>query len=157
MHQLHHSMARVDVAGFAILHPLDILSLTLLSILVTVGLLGLDPNAAALVGLYGAIAALVQHLNIKTPQWLEWFMQRPKAHMQHHEYGVHAGNYSDLPLLDKLFGTYRAPTPTPPARYGFDATAEGRWGAMLAGVDVNDGKGPLETNQWATGTVSRRQ
>ena len=145
MHQLHHSMARVDAAGFAILHPLDILSLTLLSIAVTVGILGLDPDAAALVGLYGAIAALAQHLNIKTPEWLEWFMQRREAHLQHHEYGVHAGNYSDLPLLDKLFGTYRAPAAVPSARYGFDAAAEGRWGAMLAGVDVNAAVTKLDT------------
>lgn len=144
LHQLHHSAPRVDAAGFTLSHPLDVAAQSTLSIFVTVGLLGLAPEAAGLVGLYTAIAALVQHLNVHTPRWLEWFMQRPEAHQRHHEYGVHAGNYADWPVWDKLFGTYRAPSTTP-LRYGFDLAAEQRWPAMLAGVDVNAGAPPLET------------
>ena len=36
-------------------------------------------------------------------------MQRPEAHAVHHERGVHAFNYSDFPLWDVLFGTFKNP------------------------------------------------
>ncbi|MES1263203.1 MAG: sterol desaturase family protein, partial [Peristeroidobacter soli] len=98
--------------------------------------------AAALVGLYAAVAELVQHLNIRTPRRLEWIMQRPEAHQRHHEFGQHAGNYADWPVWDKLFGTYRAPAAAP-LRYGFDAAASRRIGAMLLFVDVNRGTAPI--------------
>lgn len=138
-HQLHHSPARVDVSGFAFGHPLDIAVSSVLSLAVLVGMLGLHPDAVALVGFYSACAALIQHTNMKTPKWLEVFFQRPEAHARHHEFGQHAGNYADWPLWDKLFGTYRAPA-TQPLRYGFEPFASKRIGAMLMFVDVNDKK-----------------
>jgi len=136
VHQMHHSPHRVDVAGFAFSHPFDLAAATLLNTVVSVGVLGLHPQAAAMVGLYVAVAALMQHANLRTPRYLEWLMQRPEAHARHHEYGQHAGNYADWPMLDKLFGTYRAPA-SQPLRYGFDDRATRRMPAMLAGVDVN--------------------
>ncbi len=142
LHQLHHSPRRVDVSGFAYGHPFDIAASGLLSIALLAGVLGLHPDAAALVGLYSASVALVQHLNLRTPGWLEWFMQRPEAHVRHHEYGQHAGNYADWPLWDKLFGTYRAPAPQA-LRHGFDAVAAARIDAMLLGRDVNRDATPL--------------
>lgn len=134
-HQMHHSPARMDVSGFAFTHPLDIVVTALASLAVNVGVLGLAPGAAALVGLHGAVAAVLQHTNVRTPRRIEWLFQRPEAHARHHEYGQHAGNYADWPVWDKLFGTYRAPAPV--ERYGFAAPAARRIGAMLAGVDVN--------------------
>jgi sterol desaturase/sphingolipid hydroxylase (fatty acid hydroxylase superfamily) len=141
-HQLHHSPTRMDISGFPITHPLEIVATGLLSIFITVGVLGLDSKAAALVGLYIVVVAVVQHLNCATPRWLEWFMQRPEAHARHHEYGEHAGNYADWPVLDKLFGTYRAPpTQGSMLRYGFDQAAAKRIPSMLLWKDVNrDGK-----------------
>jgi sterol desaturase/sphingolipid hydroxylase (fatty acid hydroxylase superfamily) len=136
LHQLHHSALRVDISGFSYTNPLELALQTILALGVNVWLLGLHPQAAALVGLYSAIAALVQHLNVRTPGALEWIMQRPEAHVRHHEYAVHAFNYADWPVWDKLFGTYRAPTSVTP-RVGFDQRAAQRVGAMLLGVDVN--------------------
>ena len=81
-------------------------------------------------------AELVQHLNIRTPRWLEWIMQRPEAHQRHHEFGQHAGNYADWPVWDKLLGTYSAPAQSP-LEYGFTETASRRYGAMLLCLDVN--------------------
>jgi sterol desaturase/sphingolipid hydroxylase (fatty acid hydroxylase superfamily) len=52
----------------------------------------------------------------------------------HHQAGLHAYNYSDLPLWDALFGTLRNPRRWS-ERCGFGA-AEHRLGEMLAGVDV---------------------
>jgi sterol desaturase/sphingolipid hydroxylase (fatty acid hydroxylase superfamily) len=142
LHQLHHSPRRVDAAGFAFAHPFDVIAQTVLSLVVMIGVLGLDTRAVALVGLYAAIAELVQHLNVGTPRWLEWFMQRPEAHQRHHEFGQHAGNYADWPVWDKLFGTYRAPA-TAPLAYGFEEAATRRVGAMLACLDVNSAAAPI--------------
>lgn len=142
LHQLHHSPMRVDVAGFAYAHPSDVMVQTVLTLGVLIGILGLHPAAAALVGLYAAVAELVQHLNVRTPRALEWIMQRPEAHQRHHEFGQHAGNYADWPVWDKLFGTYRAPASAPLA-YGFDPSAARRVGAMLLFVDVNRGTAPI--------------
>lgn len=136
LHQLHHSPARVDVSGFAFGHPFDIVAAVTLNLMVLVGVLGLHPQAVALIGLYSACVALIQHVNVTTPRWMEWFMQRPEAHVRHHEFGQHAGNYADWPVWDKLFGTYRPPVTTP-LRYGFAPPAMRRIGAMLAFVDVN--------------------
>src|SRR5690349_7597100 len=142
LHQLHHSPTRVDAAGFAFAHPFDIITQTVISLVVMIGVLGLDTRAVALVGLYTAIAELVQHINVRTPRWLEWFMQRPEAHQRHHEFGQHAGNYADWPVWDKLFGTYRAPA-TAPLTYGFEDAATRRIGAMLACIDVNRAAAPI--------------
>ena len=54
----------------------------------------------------------------------------------HHEYGVHAWNYSDFPLWDMIFGTFRNPESWE-GRAGFDAEASRRIGAMLLFQDVN--------------------
>lgn len=142
LHQLHHSPNRVDAAGFAFAHPFDMTAQTVLSLVVMIGVLGLDTRAVALVGLYSAIAELVQHFNLRTPRALEWLMQRPEAHQRHHEFGQHAGNYADWPVWDKLFGTYRAPADSA-LRYGFEDAAARRFGAMLACIDVNRTSAPI--------------
>lgn len=142
LHQLHHSPKRVDAAGFAVAHPFDMIVQTFLQISLLIGVLGLAPAAAALVGLYAAIAELVQHLNVRTPRWIEWIVQRPEAHQRHHEFGQHAGNYADWPVWDKLLGTYRAPADAP-LPYGFGDTASRRIGAMLLCVDVNRAEAPI--------------
>lgn len=49
---------------------------------------------------------------------------------------MHGYNYSDLPLWDWVFGTFRNPA-TWEGETGFDPPADRRYGAMLAFVDVN--------------------
>jgi hypothetical protein len=48
---------------------------------------------------------------------------------------VHAYNYSELPIIDLAFGTFRNP-PRFEGRCGFGADREQRLGALLAGRDV---------------------
>ena len=79
------------------------------SVVVMVFILGLDPAAMAIAGYLGAFCAMFQHWNMHTPAWVDWFIQRPEAHCQHHELGVHAFNYGNLTLWDRLFGTFRNP------------------------------------------------
>ena len=50
--------------------------------------------------------------------------------------GVHRGNFSDWPLWDKVFGTYRAPVEEP-IRVGFDRAGLAEQLKMLAFIDIN--------------------
>jgi sterol desaturase/sphingolipid hydroxylase (fatty acid hydroxylase superfamily) len=100
------------------------------------------PRAAAIVGTLSALYGMVQHLNVRTPRWLALIVQRPEAHCLHHERGVHARNYSDLPLWDWVFGTYANPR-TFAGDVGFDAPADRRIAAMLGFRDVNGPAAPL--------------
>jgi sterol desaturase/sphingolipid hydroxylase (fatty acid hydroxylase superfamily) len=135
-HQIHHSPQRVDISGSALFHPFEMVMQVLMQLFVTVIVLGLDPLAAALVGVIAALAGIFQHWNVHTPRWLGVLIQRPEAHCEHHRKGVHAHNYGDLPVWDMLFGTFRNP-----ANYigecGFEAPADRRLLAMLALQDVN--------------------
>jgi sterol desaturase/sphingolipid hydroxylase (fatty acid hydroxylase superfamily) len=136
VHQLHHSPTRVDIAGSVFFHPVEGLAGPLLGLGVSAFLLGLDPRAAAIASFAMIFCSTFQHWNVRTPRWLGWFIQRPEAHCIHHEYGVHAWNYSNLPLWDMVFGTFRSPAAWE-GRAGFDEPASRRIGAMLLFADVN--------------------
>ncbi len=136
MHQLHHSAERIDVAGSAVLHPFELVVRSSITAGITV-LLGLSPLGAALVGLVGVQLAMFEHLNLRTPRWLGYLIQRPEAHSVHHARGVHAYNYGSMPVWDLVFGTFRNPvTFTGPA--GFWDGASRRILPMLAGRDVSE-------------------
>jgi len=136
-HQIHHSPQRVDMSGAALFHPLETVAFLLIGAVVTTLVLGLDPVAAALTGYIAAFYGYFQHMNIRTPQWLGYIIQRPEAHCIHHQRDVHAYNYGDLPIWDLLFGTFRNPAGFE-GEVGFDQSATKRLGAMLAFVDVNE-------------------
>jgi sterol desaturase/sphingolipid hydroxylase (fatty acid hydroxylase superfamily) len=133
-HQMHHSAERLDMAGAVYFHPFDI-ALQAAPPAVAAVLLGLSPDAAALAGYIGFFYGMFQHLNVRTPVWLGYLIQRPEAHSVHHARGVHAYNYGNLPLWDLLFGTFRNPA-TFTAQAGFWDGASKRVAAMLAGRDV---------------------
>ncbi len=138
-HQLHHGVARVDIASAMIFHPVDVavqVTMTLLAGL----LLGATPEAAAVAGGIGFFIALFQHWNIATPRWVGLIIQRPEAHMLHHERDVHARNFGDMPVWDMIFGTYSNPLRADVA-VGFAPEAMRRWLAMIACIDVNKGSG----------------
>jgi sterol desaturase/sphingolipid hydroxylase (fatty acid hydroxylase superfamily) len=139
-HQLHHGVARVDVASSFIFHPVDTFIQAFWTLLAAV-LLGASPWAAALAGVIGAWLAFYQHWNIDTPRWTGWLIQRPEAHMLHHEFNVHARNFGDMPVWDMLFGTYENPARADDVRVGFEPERMKRWLAMVAFVDVNETKG----------------
>jgi sterol desaturase/sphingolipid hydroxylase (fatty acid hydroxylase superfamily) len=136
LHQLHHSAPRLDIGGALLFHPFEMAAYTLIQVGVLVLVLGIDPVAAALVGYVSAFYGIFQHLNVRTPRWLGFVIQRPESHGHHHQIGVHARNYGDLPLWDLVFGTF-----SNPARFdggvGFGGDANRRVAAMLAGRDVS--------------------
>ncbi|WP_309662148.1 sterol desaturase family protein [Sphingomonas sp.] len=135
-HQLHHGVARVDISSAFIFHPFDIFVQGVAAALLAAGLLHVTAYAAAWAGLWGFMVALYQHWNIRTPAWSGWIIQRPEAHMLHHERDVHARNFGDMPLWDRIFGTYAAPVERP-IELGFLPERSRRWLAMAMMVDVN--------------------
>jgi sterol desaturase/sphingolipid hydroxylase (fatty acid hydroxylase superfamily) len=108
-HQMHHSAERVDIWGALYFHPFDTLGFTFVGSLALVLGFGVSADAAIVVNLLATFYGLFQHANIKTPHWLGYIIQRPESHSAHHERGVHARNYSDLPLWDMIFGTFHNP------------------------------------------------
>jgi sterol desaturase/sphingolipid hydroxylase (fatty acid hydroxylase superfamily) len=132
-HQVHHSAESVDAFGAYYLHPLDAVLFTTWAVLVFFPLLGLSPEAGAIASAFLAFNAAFQHANIRTPRWLGYLVQRPESHGVHHGRGVHRYNYSDLPLWDMVFGTFRNPgARETPVSAGFYRGGSERLAAMLA-------------------------
>lgn len=136
MHQLHHGAKRVDLAGAYFAHPLEIVAKVGLATLVTAWLLGLPPLVAALVSVFTATTSMFQHTNITTPRWLGYIVQRPESHCLHHEYRIHARNYSDLPLWDLVFGSFHNPHLFD-GKVGYQLQSGPRVADMLLMRDVN--------------------
>ena len=108
-HQMHHSAERVDIWGALYFHPFDTLGFTFVGSLMLVLGVGIGAEAAIIINLVATFMGLLQHANIRTPRWLGYLIQRPESHSYHHERGVHARNYGDLPLFDIIFGTFHNP------------------------------------------------
>ena len=53
--------------------------------------------------------AFFPHTNIKTPEWVGYFIQRPEGHVLHHARELKRVNYGDFPIWDMLFGTWVNP------------------------------------------------
>jgi sterol desaturase/sphingolipid hydroxylase (fatty acid hydroxylase superfamily) len=138
LHQTHHSAERVDIWGAMYFHPLDTAAFTLLGSVILVGVVGVVPEAALIAGSVAWALAIFQHANVETPRWLGYLVARPESHSRHHERGVHAGNYSDLPIWDIVFGTFDNP-PTWHGKAGFYAGGSGRMLDLLVGRDVSTG------------------
>lgn len=108
-HQMHHSPERLDIPSAFYTGPWDTLMFTLIGSVSFVLILGLSAEAATIGVLFLTFLSLFQHSNIKTPVWLGYFIQRPESHSIHHERGVHRYNYSDFPIYDIIFGTFKNP------------------------------------------------
>jgi sterol desaturase/sphingolipid hydroxylase (fatty acid hydroxylase superfamily) len=105
---MHHSAERLDSYGAFYFSPLDMVGFTLLSS-VSLTVLGLGAQAVTYFLYATLFLAVFQHINVRTPRWLGYIVQRPESHSVHHARGIHQFNYSDLPLFDILFGTFRNP------------------------------------------------
>jgi sterol desaturase/sphingolipid hydroxylase (fatty acid hydroxylase superfamily) len=135
-HQFHHSPQRIEIITSFYKHPFELVVNGVLSSAIVYLLVGLDVKTATLAVTLTGIAELFYHWNVRTPYWVGFFIQRPEAHLVHHQQGLHAYNYGDLPVWDMLFGTYRNPRQWD-ARCGFGEDRELRVGDLLLGRDVN--------------------
>jgi sterol desaturase/sphingolipid hydroxylase (fatty acid hydroxylase superfamily) len=121
----------------------------LVGILVYESLLGLPVEAGVLGALFLTFNAMFQHMGMKTPRWLGYIIQRPESHSVHHGKGIHRYNYSDLPLWDMVFGTFRNPREFQP-EHGFYPGASGRLTEMLTFQDVTSPKQEINNDQAIT-------
>lgn len=138
MHQTHHATRRIDVASSALFHPFELLLQNVLGIALSVFVLGVDPLAAGILGYLAAFMGIFQHLNVRTPSWVALFIHRPEGHCVHHQLNVHAYNYGNITLWDRVFGTFKNPA-TFEGRVGF--AEEPAFGKLLFGRDISGGLG----------------
>jgi sterol desaturase/sphingolipid hydroxylase (fatty acid hydroxylase superfamily) len=108
-HQMHHSAERVDTYGAFYFSPLDMAGFTMLGSLSLSLIVGLSAQAVTVFLFITMFLGIFQHANVNTPRWLGYFVQRPESHTIHHGKGLHRYNYSDLPVFDLMFGTFRNP------------------------------------------------
>jgi sterol desaturase/sphingolipid hydroxylase (fatty acid hydroxylase superfamily) len=135
-HQMHHSAERMDTYGAFYFSPLDMAGFTLLGSLSLSLIVGLSAEAVTVFLFATMFLGIFQHTSIKTPQWLGYFIQRPESHTIHHGKGLHKYNYSDLPIFDIVFGTFRNPK-TYEMDTGFYDGASARVVDMLLCRDVS--------------------
>jgi sterol desaturase/sphingolipid hydroxylase (fatty acid hydroxylase superfamily) len=148
-HQLHHSPARIELVTSFYKHPLEISLNSMISAGLVYLLLGCSVEAGAIYTFLTALAEYFYHLNLRTPHWIGYLLQRPESHRIHHQYRHHTQNFADLPLWDALFGTFRNPAPgAEPTRCGYDDWREDRFDDMLAFRDVHaagtENRAPLQ-------------
>jgi len=106
-HPLHHSPARIEALTSFYKHPIEILADSVLAAAILYLLLGSSLEGALWFNCFAAIGEFFYHANFKSPRWLKYIIQTPELHSVHHELDVHHYNYGDLPIWDRLFGTYR--------------------------------------------------
>jgi sterol desaturase/sphingolipid hydroxylase (fatty acid hydroxylase superfamily) len=133
---MHHSAERLDTFGAFWFSPLDMIGWTAVGSVCLVLVVGVTPQAATILLLSITFLAIFQHANIRTPRWLGYLIQRPESHTIHHGKGIHHYNYSDLPVFDMLFGTFRNPQGFE-VETGFYPGASSRMADMLLFRDLN--------------------
>jgi sterol desaturase/sphingolipid hydroxylase (fatty acid hydroxylase superfamily) len=143
-HQIHHSPSRIELLTSFYKHPVEILSDAVLSALVLYPLLGCSLLGAFWYNFFAGTGEYFYHANVRTPAWLRYFIQTPELHSVHHQLDVHGFNFSDIPIWDRLFGTYKDST-TFVDRCGLPTGAEQKLLAMLAFRDVYFEDPPVRT------------
>lgn len=134
-HQLHHSAERVDAFGAFYFSPFDMIAFTLVGSLALVLGIGISAEATTLYLYVSMFLVIFQHINIKTPKWVGYVIQRPESHSIHHLRGSHRDNYADLPIFDIMFGTFNNPIEFA-KQAGFYDGASSQVGDLLLGKDV---------------------
>lgn len=122
VHMAHHSDLDVDVTTGVRFHPIE----TLISVVVkgaVVALLGAPPIAVLVFEALLNGTSLFNHSNVRVPKALDrllrWVVVTPDMHRIHHSLdGRHTNsNYGfNLPLWDRLMGTYLPESEADPAR-----------------------------------------
>jgi len=134
-HQIHHSPSRIETVTSFYKHPIEQLLDAILSAIIIFQILGCSLEAAYWYTFFAATGEYFYHANIRTYRWMRCFIQTPELHSVHHQLDYHKSNYPDLPIWDRLFGTYRDATDFV-ERCGFPTGAEEKLGKMLVFKDV---------------------
>lgn len=130
-HQMHHSAERVDSFGTFYFSPMDTVGFALVGSISVTLVIGIAPQSVTIFLVFTTFLAMFQHANIRTPQWLGYFIQRPESHCVHHARKVHSKNFSDLPLFDILFGTFENPAKREHEAGFYDGASAKIWDMIL--------------------------
>lgn len=110
LHQVHHSPVRIEVMTSFYKHPLEVLLNSWIITILICPILGLDNETNKWLVVFSALSEFFYHMNVATPYWVGYFMQRPEMHLAHHsEDRQFTCNYGDLPIWDLLGGTWINP------------------------------------------------
>jgi sterol desaturase/sphingolipid hydroxylase (fatty acid hydroxylase superfamily) len=134
-HQIHHSPSRIELLTSFYKHPVEILCDAVLSALVLYPFLGSSLVGAFWYNFFAGTGEYFYHANVRTPRWLRYLIQTPELHSIHHQFNVHSYNFGDIPLWDRMFGTYKDATAFA-ERCGFPSGAEQKLVPMLIFRDV---------------------
>jgi sterol desaturase/sphingolipid hydroxylase (fatty acid hydroxylase superfamily) len=125
-HRVHHSDTLVDVTTAYRQHPGE----TVFRFAFTAApalLLGVTPEAIAIYRTLSGISAVIEHANVKPPEWLDRALRTiivsPILHKVHHsrvaaETDSNYGNI--LSVFDRIFGTFTPAERAASVRYGLD-------------------------------------
>ena len=106
-HQFHHSPERIEVITSFYKHPLEIFSNSVIIAIISYPILGISLEGSAWLTVFSGLGEIFYHMNIKTPYWIGYFIQRPENHCEHHLHDtMDCKNYSDFPIWDMLGGTF---------------------------------------------------
>jgi len=134
-HQIHHSPSRIEILTSFYKHPVEIAVGAFLSAAILFPLLGCSLMGLVWYNFFAATGEFFYHGNYKSPKWLRFFIQTPELHSIHHQLDVHKYNFSDIPIWDRIFGTYKDTTEFSP-QCGFPGSSEERIVDMLVFKDV---------------------
>ncbi|MGX7873544.1 sterol desaturase family protein [Mesorhizobium sp. ORM6] len=122
-HSIHHSVEEMDWLAAFHSHPVDQM-LTKAVALLPVFFLGFSGAAISIYFIIYAGHAMLIHSNVKiTFGPLRWLIASPQFHHWHHagERAAYDKNFAgQLAIIDLLFGTFRVPGSSTPAKYGVD-------------------------------------
>lgn len=135
-HQIHHSPTRIEALTAFYKHPVEMITNSILISAIIFVFFGGSIEAAAWYNVFAVIGEFFYHMNVRTPVWIGWFVQRPEHHSLHHARGIHRYNFADITLWDRLFGTFKEMKDFAPA-CGFDHHREAKLPNMLVWEDVN--------------------
>jgi sterol desaturase/sphingolipid hydroxylase (fatty acid hydroxylase superfamily) len=114
LHRMHHADLDVDVTTGLRFHPVEIL-LSMAIKLAVVTALGVPPVAVLAFEVILNASSLFNHANIRLPdpvdRLLRWVIVTPDMHRVHHSIlreEINSNFGFNIPLWDRLFGTYRA-------------------------------------------------
>jgi sterol desaturase/sphingolipid hydroxylase (fatty acid hydroxylase superfamily) len=114
LHRMHHADLDIDVTTGARFHPIEILLSMLIKVAV-IAALGVPPVAVVVFEVLLNATSMFNHGNVRIAARLErvlrWLVVTPDMHRVHHSIDRRETNSNfgfNLPLWDRLFGTYRA-------------------------------------------------
>jgi len=110
-HQFHHSPERIEVLTSFYKHPFEIIANAIIITILVYPILGLSVESNGWMSILSALGEFIYHLNIRTPYWIGFIIQRPESHCVHHlRDRLKCYNYADIPIWDILGGTFWNPT-----------------------------------------------